>query len=128
MTKAARSPRSQRPAYASQDLGIFNAAHILGLPPKRARSLLAGCDLTLEVVEELAAEHYPWRAHVDDGDSYWLTERQAAAVLGISVARVKQLLDQDGLPHVVHRTGVRLMRRDQVETIGNARLQRELRG
>lgn len=74
-------------------------------------------------------QYYPWKAHVDDPDSYWVTVKQAADVLGVSAQRVKQLLDADLVPHVTKTRGrgVRLMRREQLATVANARLSRRLR-
>ncbi len=51
---------------------------------------------------------------------------QAAEILGVSVQRVKQLLDKGFLPHVTHQSGARLMRREQLETVANARVARKL--
>jgi len=51
---------------------------------------------------------------------------QAAQILGVSIQRVKQLLDKDFLPYLTHRDGTRLMRRQQLETVANARLSRRL--
>ena len=120
-------------------LTIFEAAHILGLPPAKARRVLQQHDLTgprtkkvhaaIPQIELIAMETYPWHAHAHahDDQSYWLTATQAAEILGLSIARVKQLLDQYRLPHVLHRSGARLIRRRQLEVIANARVSRELR-
>ena len=104
----------------------FEAARILGCSPQEAKALLAGRRSTVEEVEALALEHYSWRRHTRDPDSYWVTVTQAAGVLGVSVQRVKQLLDKGFLPYVVHVSGARLMRREQVETVANARTARKL--
>ena len=117
-------------------LTLFEAAHILGLPPEKARPPLRQHGLigprsqrvqgAAADVEQVALEHYPWRRHVSDPNAYWVTVQQAAEILDVSPQRVKQLLDKDFLPHVVHRSGVRLMRREQLHTVANARLSRRL--
>jgi hypothetical protein len=48
-----------------------------------------------------ALDRYRWKANVDDPHSYWVTVKQAAAILGVSRQRVKQLLEADRLPYVV---------------------------
>ena len=68
-------------------------------------------------VESVALEYYPWRAHLRDPDSYWITVGQAADILGVSDAEVRQLLTHRRLPFSTHRSGVRLMRRRQIEEI-----------
>ena len=92
----------------------------------RARRLASGSTVsaTLEELETLAVEHYPWKQHTDDPDSYWVTVGQAAEILALSVQRVNQLLDEDRLPHVAHHSGVRLMRRAQLKTLANSRAAR----
>lgn len=108
-------------------LTIFEAAHILGLSPEQARRVLDERQPDVDELEQLAMEHYPWHTHARNDDSYWCTSRQAAKVLGLSYQRVKQLLDDDRLPYLVHRSGARLLRRHQVEVIANAREARFLR-
>ncbi len=111
----------------SQRVTTFDAAHILGCSPQEAKALLARPrPLTLAKVEALALEHYSWRRHTHDPESYWVIVSQAAEILGISIQRTKQLLDKDFLPYSVHKTGTRLMRREQLETVANARLSRRL--
>ncbi len=105
---------------------VFEAARILGCSPHEAKVMLAGRRFTLADVEALALEYYPWRRHTRDLDSYRVTVRQAAEILGVSIPRVKQLLDTDYLPYLTHRDGARLMRREQLETVANARLSRKL--
>lgn len=109
-----------------EELSIFEAAHILGTTPAEAKELLKGHDLTSESVEDVALDHYRWRAHVDNVDSYWVTVKQAAVIHDVSTQRVKQLLVKDLLPYVTTHTGVRLMRRQQLETVASARLARRL--
>lgn len=57
-----------------------------------------------------------------------MTLKQASDILGVSIQRVKQYLDKEQVPYVLHRNGVRLMRREQLETVANARKARRLRG
>ena len=116
------------------ELTIFEAANVIGCQPAAAQELLEPGGLasgstvsaTLEELEALAVEHYPWKQHTDDPDSYWVTVGQAATILALSVQRVKQLLDEDRLPSVAHHSGVRLMRRAQLETLANSRVARML--
>ena len=68
-------------------------------------------------VESVALEYYPWRAHLRDPDSYWITVRQAADILGVSDAEVRQMLSHRRLPFSTHKSGVRLMRRRQIQEI-----------
>ena len=115
------------PSVTSQRVTTFDAAHILGCSPGEAKALLARPRrLTLAKVEAFALEHYSWRRHTHDPESYWVTVSQAAELRGVSIQRVKQLLDKDFLPYSVHKTGTRLMRREQLETVANARLSRRL--
>ena len=89
--------------------------------------MLKGQPATLETVERLAVQHYRWKVHVHDPASYWVTVKQAAEILGVSIQRVRQYLDNEQVPYVVHRNGVRLVRREQLETVANARAARRLR-
>lgn len=93
----------------------FNPAHVLGCSPNEARSLLQGKRVTPGEVESVALKHYSWRRHIHDPESYWITVSQAADILEISPGKVKQLLGEERLPHVVHASGVRLMRRQQIQ-------------
>ena len=119
-----------------EPITLFDAAHILGLPPEKSRRVLQAhgyvgprssrVKASVTQLEQLAMDTYPWHTHAHNNDSYWLTSRQAAEVLDLSSARVRQLLDEDRLPHLVHRSGARLLRRSQLEIIANARLSRQL--
>ncbi len=77
-------------------------------------------------VEAMAAELYPWRRHVHDPKSYWVTGAQAADVLGISISRLDQLSDAHQIPFVRHEDRTRLYRRRQLEllTLDDRRLGR----
>lgn len=108
-------------------LNAFEAAGIIGCHPQDVAELLDGRLATLETVETIALDRYRWKAHVDDADSYWVTVKQASDILGVSIQRVKQYLDNEQVPYVLHRNGVRLMRRAQLETVANARRTRMLR-
>ena len=70
--------------------------------------------------ERLGLERYK------PGLPYWVTEREAARILGISRARVYQLRRADRLPAVEHH-GRHYYRRAQMEVMGNARESRKLR-
>jgi hypothetical protein len=65
-------------------------------------------------VEAMAAELYPWRRHVHDMRSYWVTGAQAADLLGITVGRLDQLSDSHQIPFVRHEDRTRLYRRSQL--------------
>ena len=91
---------------------------------RRARELLAqhgsiGGDqlhstATLQDVEKFAASGYRWTKHTSDPHSYWVTTGQAAEILGLSTARIKQLAATGRLPFVSHKVGTRLFRREQL--------------
>lgn len=70
--------------------------------------------------EELAREVYDWRKRQGD-DSYWVTGKRAADILGVNVARLGQLVAKGFVPFVVHVDGTRLYRREQLEVVANAR-------
>jgi hypothetical protein len=72
-------------------------------------------------VEALAAAVFEWRLHVHDPGSYWLMGQQAADLLDVNRARLSELSRADRLPFVVHRDGVRLYRRQQLEVASRAR-------
>jgi excisionase family DNA binding protein len=109
---------------------LEEAAHILGVARSTVRRLILTGELTREgrythrgldrdQVEELAMRR--WRRHrPPPADSYWITTKQAAAMLGVSHTRVWQLAQTDRLPFRVSHTGVKLFRRRQLETIAHA--------
>jgi excisionase family DNA binding protein len=66
-----------------------------------------------------------WEGVTGD-DSYWVTTRQAAPILGVNRSRVGQLVDADRIRYETTSGGRRLFRRQQIEVIGNARLSRRL--
>ncbi len=72
-------------------------------------------------VEAKALRTYPHWRHKDDPESYWVTGRRAADVLGVNVARLNQLVAKGFLPFEVHADGTRMYRREQLRTVANAR-------
>lgn len=105
----------------------FDPVHVLGTSTEQAVELLRGRPVTPGEVEAVAMTAYPWRRHVRDPHSYWLTAGQAADVLGVSPTAVRQLLDHNRLPHVTHASGVRLMRRSDIASIAERRRPRRRR-
>ena len=95
----------------------FDPARVLGCDPEQARLLFHGRPVTPGEAEAIAEKTYPWRRHLHDADSYWLTAGQAAVILQVPTQRVRRLLDQHRLPHIRHASGVRLMRRSQIEAL-----------
>jgi hypothetical protein len=92
---------------------------ILGCTPEEAARLLHGRPVTPGEVEAAARLHYDWRRHIHDPDSYWVTISQASRILGMRPKAVRKLLDAHRLPHITHATGVRLMRRHEIEAIAS---------
>jgi len=95
----------------------FDPATVLGCSEEEAAELLAGKRVTPGEVESVAASSYDWRRHVRDPRSYWVTAAQAARILRRSPGEVRRLLDNGRLPYIVHVSGVRLMRRHQLEEL-----------
>jgi Helix-turn-helix domain len=93
----------------------FHPALVLGCSEDEAAVLLGGRRVTPGEVESVALTTYQWWRHLRDPSSYWVTTSQAARLLHLSPGVVRRMLDQDRLPHVVHSSGVRLMRRHEVE-------------
>lgn len=118
-------PLSSTPAHSTAvtvpERTMEGAAHILGMLPWQAELILGPGPYELEAVETAALEHYQPSAHRSDRFSYWLTSGAAAELMGVSPARVKRMVTADRLPYVTHRSGLRLLRRHQVEVIANAR-------
>lgn len=94
----------------------FDPASILGCSPDEARTLLRGHVVTPGEVEAVAQRHYRWRKHLHDDRSYWVVVSQAARILRKTPDEVTTLLNQRRIPYVTHRSGVRLMRRTDVES------------
>jgi hypothetical protein len=101
--------RGEPPAVESPT--PFDPVHVLGCGREQARALFHGRAVTPGEAEAIAEKAYPWRRHLHDSASYWITTSGAARVLHMSPQQVRRLLDQGRLPHVVHDSGVRLMRR-----------------
>ena len=101
---------------------VFDPAKVLGCTEEEARSLLNGKRVTPGEVESVAVEHYDWRRHMRDPRSYWVTATQAAYLLHTSPTVVKRMLDEHRLRYVVHTSGVRLMRRHEIEELAAARI------
>jgi len=100
---------------------LAEAAHILGMLPWQAELVLDETQYDLDAVEGVAQARYRPGAHRHDRFSYWVGTAQAAEILGLSTARVKQLCSAEKIPYLFHRSGARLMRRHQVEVMANAR-------
>lgn len=96
---------------------VFDPAHVLGCSAEEAQALLRGKRITPGEVESVALKHYAWRRHRHDPTSYWVTIAQAAEILGQTPGDVRRQLDERRLPHVVHASGVRLMRRQQIQAL-----------
>jgi hypothetical protein len=94
---------------------VFDPTEVLGCSYAEATALLRGRRVTPGEVESLAMSVYDWRSHLRDSRSYWVTVSQAARLLHTSPSRVRRMLDEDRLPYVTHASGVRLMRRGQIE-------------
>lgn len=97
---------------------------ILGCSPEEAARLLHGRPVTPGEVEAAAQVHYDWRRHINDPESYWVTITQASRILGMRPKAVRKLLDSRRLPYMTHATGVRLMRRHEIEAIASRSPQR----
>src|SRR3954449_8433834 len=90
---------------------------ILGCTPEEAARLLRGRPVTPGEVEAAARIHYDWRRHLNDPESYWRTIPRASRILGMRPKAVRKLLDSHRLPHIVHASGERLMRRHGLKCI-----------
>lgn len=97
------------------NVSVFDPVQVLGCSADRAHELLHGRRVTPGEVESLAASYYEWWRHLRDPHSYWVTTGQAARMLHRSPSMVRRMIDEDRLPHVVHTSGVRLMRRQDIE-------------
>jgi hypothetical protein len=95
-------------------MAAFDPVRVLGCTPQEAADLLEGRALAPDEVEAMALSTYQWWRHLRDPHSYWVTASQTARLLHVSPGAVRRMLDQDRLPYVVHRSGVRLMRRHQI--------------
>lgn len=112
-------------------ISAVEAAHILGCSDETVRRHVAagrlqgaprgaGEAMSRLEVEAMAAELYPWRRHVRDPQSYWVTGAGAADLLGVTVGRLDQLSDAHRIPFVRHEDGTRLYRRRELELMPDA--------
>lgn len=110
-----------------EEMTVFEAAHIIGCDPTEARQHLedAGFTAELEKLEAMAAA-ITLEQHTDDSESYWVTVGQAVEILDLSVQRVKQFLDEDRLPYLLHRSGGPPDAPAADRRVANARQSREL--
>jgi hypothetical protein len=97
--------------------GVFDPSLVLGCSHEQAALLMQGRRVTPGEVESVACTSYQWWRHLRDPYSYWVTTSQAARLLHLSPGVVRRMLDEDRLPYVVHTSGVRLMRRNQLVAI-----------
>jgi len=74
--------------------------------------------------EALALRLPSSRLAFDPDTSYWLGATAAAAILGVNVARLNQLVASGRVPFEVHADGHRIYRREQLLTVANARAAR----
>jgi excisionase family DNA binding protein len=100
----------------------FDPTMMLGCSAKEAQTLLEGRLVTPGEVEAVALRSYPWRRYLRDSESYWITTSQAAEILHLSVPQVRHLLQERKLPYATHRSGVRLMRREEIQAIAQTRV------
>src|SRR3954467_1419348 len=101
---------------------VFDPANVLGCTEEEARSLLNGKRVTPGEGESVAGEHYAWRRHMREPNSYWVAVTQVAYLLHTPPTVVKRMLDEHRLRYVVHTSGVRLMRRHEIEELAAARV------
>jgi hypothetical protein len=100
----------------------FDFLSVLGLRDEdEFRSVMRGRPVTPGEVEAAAREHYRWREHVRDRDSYWVTVGEAARLLEEPPAAVRRLVDRGRIRSIVHVSGVRLMPRHDVEQLAQER-------
>lgn len=107
------------------------AAHILGVTKSTVRRLVIAGRLphvepvrhrmlSRPDVETLALRTYKHWRHKHDRDSYWVTGRREADLLGVNVSRLNQLALRGFLPFEVHADGTRY-RREELLTVANAK-------
>src|SRR6187397_62269 len=89
---------------------LDEAARILGCSRSTVRRLILGGRLishgdryqhrtrSRADVEALAAQVYPWLRHVHEPDTYWVVGNDAAAILGVTRARLTVLANLDRVP------------------------------
>ena len=99
----------------------FDPANVLGCDREQAQWLMRGHVVTPGEVEAVALASYRWRVHLRNPNSYWVTVGQAAAILGVSRDELRMMLAERRLPFATHRSGVRLMRREQIQEVASGR-------
>jgi excisionase family DNA binding protein len=106
-----------------------NAAGILGVGLRTVGKLVARGELTrgprwqyrqLSRVEVEALALRRWNPRTASPDSYWLGTKEAAELLGVNRARVRQLVAAGLLPFEQSPHGY-AFRREQLLTVANAR-------
>lgn len=100
---------------------VFDPAKVLGCSLEQAQQLMRGHVVTPGEVEAVALQSYRWRAHLRDPESYWVTVGPAADILGVSRAQLRQMLADGCVPFYTHSSGVRLMRRQQIQELARHR-------
>ena len=123
-------------ARPTDALTTIEAARILGVSVNTVRRLVAGgtlaatgakwgnAQLSRAEVETLALAR--WIRRPRTADLYWTDTAGAARLLGVTPGRVRQLCEAGRLPFEVTANGARVFRREQLRTVGNARLSRRL--
>ena len=71
--------------------------------------------------EALALQLPSSRLAFDLDTSYWIGATGAAAILGVNVSRLNQLVAAGRVPFELHADGRRIYRREQMLTVANAR-------
>jgi hypothetical protein len=99
----------------------LDPVHILGCSREEAVELFHGRPVTPGEAEAIAERSYPWRRHLHDPQSYWVTTAEAARILDLTPRQVKRLLERGQLQHVRHASGVRLMRRAHIVALAETR-------
>ena len=90
-----------------------------GIIPKGMKHARGGLDR--DAVEQVSLARLPLRRRPGP-HPYWATTREAAEVLGVSRARVRQLADSGRIPAVWREDGHHwYFRRPQLEVVANAR-------
>lgn len=116
----------------SDGITLDEAAHIVGCSRRTlVRHILAGRlpasgkherrRVYRAETEALALQLPSSKMQFDADTSYWVSAKGAAAILGVNVSRLNQLVAAARVPFEVHASGRRLYRRQQVEVVANAR-------
>ena len=115
---------------------LDEAAHIIGCSMQSVRTYIARGDLpalggryqhrrvSRADAEAFALQRRSCLVALPGEVSYWCDAKEAAAILGVHRSRIGQLVESGGIPYETHSTGKRLFRREQLETVANARRER----